>query len=94
MRPVRSRLVVFYYLTKNRGWSAGPVKLYKLCAALSPPVLLCPPGKVIFLGTCRLPPRLRALTLGTMGAGGSLPTVTPEKGAGPCSYHALCRLLR
>lgn len=57
---------------KNRGWSACPMKLYKLCAALSPPVLY-PPGKVIFLGPCRLPPRLRALTLGTMGAGASLP---------------------
>ena len=94
MTPVHSRSVVFYYLAKNRGWSACPMKLYKLCAALSPPVLLCPPGKVLFLGPCRLPPRFRALTLGTMGAGGSLPTVTPEKGVGPCSYPALCRLLR
>ena len=88
MRPVHSRLVVFYYLTKNRGWSACPMKLYKLCAALSPPVLLCPPGKVIFLGTCCLPPRLRALTLGTMGAGGVPAHCHPREGCGavllPC----------
>ena len=63
-------------------------------AAISPPALLDPPGKVIFLGPCRLPPRLTALTLSTMwGRGGPCPTVTSEKDAGPCSHPALCHRL-
>lgn len=68
------------------------MKLYKLCAALSQPVLY-PPGKVIFLGPCRLPPCLRALTLALMGAGASPAPLSPPKGGGRAP-PALCRLLR
>ena len=88
MRPVRSHWVVFYYLAKNRGWSACPMKLYKICCHL-PTSPSRSSWEGYFSGATSPPSSFDSLDFEhDVGAGGSLPHRHLREGCGallrPC----------